>query len=160
VDTGGVDQAYGENKKYLEPLRSLWEGAEGIIWLCAGPAEQIESGAFYLDRTPQVKHLAGPFFTEGSFTKNTAEEVFEMMLNLQLWSEGQRPTYKESMIEAAKHLPLKPSAVPVDLARFMGDWHVLANIPTSYEVGATNCIEMYELDTKKPNTVKVTFEYR
>jgi hypothetical protein len=42
--------AYGETKKYLEPLRSTWEGAEGIIYLCVAPVEEIEGGAFYLDR--------------------------------------------------------------------------------------------------------------
>jgi dehydrogenase/reductase SDR family protein 12 len=32
-----------------------------------------------LDRTPQAKHIAGPFMTEGSRTKNTAEEVAELL---------------------------------------------------------------------------------
>jgi hypothetical protein len=49
-----VESAYGEKKKYLQPLRSQWEGAEGIVWLCVAPAEQLEGGAFYLDRSPQV----------------------------------------------------------------------------------------------------------
>ena len=37
------------------------------------------AGAFYLDRTPQPKHIAGPFFTEGSYTKNSPEEVDALM---------------------------------------------------------------------------------
>ena len=44
--------------------------------------EKIESGAFYLDRKAQKKHVAGPFFSEGSYTKNTEEEVNEMMAKL------------------------------------------------------------------------------
>jgi dehydrogenase/reductase SDR family member 12 len=80
--TAAVDSAFGDNKKYLEPMRSTWEGAEGIAWLMGAPKDQIESAAFYLDRTPQSKHVAGPFFTEGSFTKNTKEEVDEMMSQL------------------------------------------------------------------------------
>jgi hypothetical protein len=36
---------------------------------------KVESGAFYLDRVPRVKHVAGPFFSEGTHTKNTPEEV-------------------------------------------------------------------------------------
>jgi hypothetical protein len=36
--------------KWLEPMRNLWEGAEGICWLCTAPATQIEPGALYLDR--------------------------------------------------------------------------------------------------------------
>jgi dehydrogenase/reductase SDR family protein 12 len=55
VDTPGVESAYGESKRYLEPLRTLWEGSEGIMWLCVAPAEQLEGGAFYLDRSPQVR---------------------------------------------------------------------------------------------------------
>jgi len=63
TQTAAVDLAYGESKKYLEPMRTPWEGAEGIVWLCVAPSAMLQSGAFYLDRSPQVKHLAGPFFT-------------------------------------------------------------------------------------------------
>jgi len=89
--TPGVDKAYQYQKHYLEPLRSPWAGAEGIAWLCVAPAVEIESGAFYLDRRPQPKHLAGPFFTEGSFTKNTAAEVDKMMQMSEDWTLGRRP---------------------------------------------------------------------
>lgn len=41
--------------------------------VCA--SKEIEGGAFYLDRAPRVKHIAGAFFSEGSFTKNTEAEV-------------------------------------------------------------------------------------
>ena len=34
----------------------------------------------------------------------------------------------------------------VDIDRFMGDWYVIANIPTSIEKGAHNAIESYRLD--------------
>jgi dehydrogenase/reductase SDR family member 12 len=77
TNTPAVDEAYGDNKKYLEPMRTPWQGAEGICWLIAATNEKskLESGALYLDRTVQRKHLAGPFFTEGSSTKNTDAEV-------------------------------------------------------------------------------------
>jgi hypothetical protein len=39
----------------------------------------ITSGAFYSDRQPQRKHLSGAFSTEGCYTKNTKEEVEQMM---------------------------------------------------------------------------------
>mmetsp|Transcript_82032 Transcript_82032/g.230129 ORF Transcript_82032/g.230129 Transcript_82032/m.230129 type:complete len:344 (+) Transcript_82032:60-1091(+) len=91
TDTPAVESAYGDKKKYLEPMRSPWEGAEGIIWLCVAPKDQIESGAFYLDREPQVKHMAGVFFSEGSYTKNSTAEVDEMMQNLEAWATGRRP---------------------------------------------------------------------
>jgi apolipoprotein D and lipocalin family protein len=46
----------------------------------------------------------------------------------------------------------------VDLKRFMGDWYVVANIPTSVEKGAHNAVESYEL---APNgTIKTTFTFR
>ena len=45
-----MESAYGANKSYLQPLRSLWQGAEGVLWLCVAPAEQLQGGAFYLDR--------------------------------------------------------------------------------------------------------------
>ena len=46
------------------------------------PFEDLESGGFYLDRQPRRKHLSGPFFTEGSYTKNSKAEVDEMMRRL------------------------------------------------------------------------------
>ena len=44
--------------------------------------KNLESGAFYLDRAPQSKHISGLFMTEGSRTKNPREEVDDMMANL------------------------------------------------------------------------------
>lgn len=89
--TPAVDAAYGDAKKYLEPLRSPWEGAEGIAWLCVAPVEKIESGAFYLDRRAQVKHMAGMFYSEGSHTKNSPDEIDAMMRGLDDWANGRRP---------------------------------------------------------------------
>lgn len=85
--TPAVDEVYGDLKKWLEPLRDPWEGTEGIAWLTSAPKERLESGAFYLDRVPQRKHLAGPFFTEGTRTKNTPEQIQEMMQKLEETSQ-------------------------------------------------------------------------
>jgi len=73
--TPAAIEAYGDQIKYLEPMRDTWAGAEGICWLCIAPSSSLEPGAFYLDRSPQVKHIAGLFFTEGTFTKNSRAEV-------------------------------------------------------------------------------------
>jgi len=161
TQTEAVDAAYGESKKYLEPLRTTWQGAEGIIWLTVATAEQLQSGAFYLDRSPQVKHIAGPFFTEGSYTKNTPQEVAEMMRNLQIWSNAsQRPSAEEIAIEVAKKLPLTAMNTPVDINGFMGDWYVLANIPTYPEIGAANGIEHYDFHPDaKGGLIKVKFTF-
>lgn len=57
ADTPGVDGWLGSGKIALAPMRTLWQGTEGIAWLCACEAAQIESGAFYLDRSPAPKHM-------------------------------------------------------------------------------------------------------
>ena len=45
----------------------------------------------------------------------------------------------------------------VDLKRFMGDWYVIANIPTALEKGAHNAVESYSL--RKDGTVSTTFSF-
>ncbi len=46
----------------------------------------------------------------------------------------------------------------VDLNRFMGDWYVIANIPTFVEKNAHNAVERYRLNTD--GTVATTFTFR
>lgn len=46
----------------------------------------------------------------------------------------------------------------VDLQRFMGDWYVIANIPTFIEQGAHNAVESYRLDDD--GTIDTTFTFR
>ena len=46
----------------------------------------------------------------------------------------------------------------VDIERFMGDWYVIANIPTFLEKGAHNAVETYKLDDD--GTIATTFRYR
>jgi len=162
--TPAVDAAYGDLKKYLEPMRSPWEGAEGIAWLCVAEQEQLTAGAFYLDRKEEPKHLAGPFFTEGSFTKNTAAEVDEMMASLQQWSSrGTRPSEAAAAAEAAEAaarlLPLRESSAPIDIPSFMGRWYVVAQIPTPFDRGARNSTEDYSWDDKAKR-IDVTFRFQ
>ena len=45
----------------------------------------------------------------------------------------------------------------VDLQRFMGDWYVIANIPTFIEKDAYNAVETYRLDTD--GTIATTFRF-
>jgi apolipoprotein D and lipocalin family protein len=45
----------------------------------------------------------------------------------------------------------------VDLNRFMGDWYVLANIPTFIEKGAHNAIETYKMNDD--GTIATTFSF-
>lgn len=46
----------------------------------------------------------------------------------------------------------------VDLERFMGDWYVIANIPTFIETGAHNAVESYRLN--EDGTIATTFTFR
>ncbi len=64
------------------------------------------------------------------------------------------------VLGACQSKPQAPLAtVPkVDLQRYMGDWYVIANIPTFIEKGAHNAIESYRLDTD--GTIAVTFTFR
>jgi apolipoprotein D and lipocalin family protein len=45
----------------------------------------------------------------------------------------------------------------VDLERFMGDWYVVANIPTFVEKGAHNAVESYSLNPD--GTIATTFTF-
>jgi apolipoprotein D and lipocalin family protein len=49
-------------------------------------------------------------------------------------------------------------ATAVDLERFMGDWYVIANIPTWIERDAHNAMESYRL--AQDGTVATTFSFR
>jgi len=56
-----------------------------------------------------------------------------------------------------EHPPLA-LAQDVDLERFMGDWYVIANIPTFIEKGAHNAVESYRL--AQDGTIETTFTFR
>jgi len=56
-----------------------------------------------------------------------------------------------------QHPPLA-LADEVDLARFMGDWYVIANIPTYIEKDAYNAVESYRLSSD--GTIETTFTFR
>mmetsp|Transcript_15208 Transcript_15208/g.39305 ORF Transcript_15208/g.39305 Transcript_15208/m.39305 type:complete len:632 (-) Transcript_15208:94-1989(-) len=168
--TEGVDASLADTKHLLEPMRSAWQGAEGMCWLLAVDAEAIKSGALYLDRQPQSKHLAGWFWTEGSRTKNSADEVAMMMVNLERFvaAEGPmkevwRPTPErtQAKLEArasAKSLTASPG--PLDLQRFMGKWNVLANAPifAMGEQNLYNPVENYEWDEANKR-VQVVYKF-
>ena len=56
-----------------------------------------------------------------------------------------------------RHPPLT-LADRIDLERFMGDWYVIANIPTALERRAHNAVETYRLDAD--GTIATTFTFR
>jgi apolipoprotein D and lipocalin family protein len=63
-----------------------------------------------------------------------------------------------ALLAGCSSAPTIPVAEDVDLNRFMGDWYVIANIPTRLEVGAHNAVESYRLD--KDGSIATTFTYR
>jgi apolipoprotein D and lipocalin family protein len=58
----------------------------------------------------------------------------------------------------AKRQHALPAVPRVDLNRFMGDWYVIANIPTRIERGAHNAVENYRLAAD--GRVLTTFTFR
>lgn len=54
--------------------------------------------------------------------------------------------------------PPMPTVDSVDLERYMGDWYVIANIPTFLERDAYNAVERYELN--EDGTIATTFRFR
>jgi len=62
------------------------------------------------------------------------------------------------MLAACSSPPPIHTAKAVDLERFMGDWYVIANIPTFIETDAHNAMESYRLD--QDGTVATTFSFR
>jgi apolipoprotein D and lipocalin family protein len=62
------------------------------------------------------------------------------------------------LLAACSATPAIPVAERVDLERFMGDWYVIANIPTRPEKGAHNAVESYRLD--EDGSIATTFTFR
>jgi apolipoprotein D and lipocalin family protein len=56
----------------------------------------------------------------------------------------------------SNHPPMK-SVEYVDIDRYMGDWYVIANIPTFVETGAHNAIESYALNAD--GSIATTFSF-
>ncbi len=59
---------------------------------------------------------------------------------------------------ACSNVDTLPTVERVDLERFMGDWFVIANIPTAIEKTAYNAVESYRLDDD--GTIATTFTFR
>jgi len=54
--------------------------------------------------------------------------------------------------------PTVPPVASVELPRFMGDWYVIAHIPSRPERNAYNAVEAYALQAD--GTIQTTFRYR
>lgn len=65
-----------------------------------------------------------------------------------------------TLLSACGSQNLKPilTVEHVDLERFMGDWYVIANIPTFIETDAYNAIETYQMN--EDGSIATTFTFR
>ena len=94
-------------------------------------------------------------------------EVFSKKLNVFSQTHFSKSTFKRvlmmslltSLITACASNPLPSIAtVPnVNLKQFMGDWYVIAAIPTAIETEAYNAIESYKLN--EDGTIATTFTF-
>jgi apolipoprotein D and lipocalin family protein len=62
-----------------------------------------------------------------------------------------------SACQSALPLPPLPTPAKVDLNRFMGDWYVIANIPTALEKDVWKGVESYQL--RPDGTVATTYTF-
>jgi len=60
-------------------------------------------------------------------------------------------------LAACSHHPPMATVVYVDIDRFMGDWYVVANIPTFLEKGAHNAVESYKRN--EDGSIATTFTF-
>lgn len=61
-----------------------------------------------------------------------------------------------SLLGCTSYQPIKVEKY-VELDRFMGDWYVIANIPTFIEEGAHNAVESYKKN--KDGSIETTFSF-
>lgn len=77
VDTAGLRHSLpGFYKTFKGQLRSVEQGADTAMFLAACPAESLTSGAFYFDRTPQIKHL---FWAGTEYDSKTVDHMWDAL---------------------------------------------------------------------------------
>jgi dehydrogenase/reductase SDR family protein 12 len=76
-DTAGVVKSMPSfHERFKGNLRKPEEGADTIVWLSVKDTSALEPGGFYLDRTPQSKHL--PLAATG-YSKEEAETLIKKL---------------------------------------------------------------------------------
>ena len=68
------------------------------------------------------------------------------------------PLVAAGLAACATHPPTIPPVASVDLPRFMGDWYVIAHIPSRQEREAYDAVESYRLG--EDGRIRTTFRYR
>lgn len=80
----------------------------------------------------------------------------QQMSTLKIWQPG--ALILIMLLSACSLSPPMKTVEYVNLDRFMGDWYVIANIPTFIEKEAFNAVESYQ--PGKNGTIETTFRFR
>ena len=94
------------------------------------------------------------------FGKKTMIHRRESRVLMKKWTKALLSGVLLMNLLACSHNPTEPLATVahVDLDRFMGDWFVVATIPTLFEKGLFNPVEHYARNAD--GSIKITFSYR
>lgn len=77
ADTEGVRTSIpGFHKAFKDKLRNVAQGADTVVYLAVAPQDEVEGGAFYLDRRVQKKHLTLGFT---GYRKQDVERLVERL---------------------------------------------------------------------------------
>jgi len=74
--TPGVSKAYNSfSQWWLQPLRSEWEGTEGLAWMCGAGPGKLKSGELYLDGRVQPEYLHDSTKRDKAFEETFFQEL-------------------------------------------------------------------------------------
>lgn len=77
VETEGVKTSIPQfYNTFKSKLRTLEQGADTAVWLAVSPVERLTPGGFYLDRSPQSKHLP---LAGTKYSKETVETLIQRL---------------------------------------------------------------------------------
>ena len=62
-----------------EKLRSPWQGADTVAWLCVAPKSSLKDGCFYLDRAVVPAHVSQGYFTGTQYKDEDVDKLAEML---------------------------------------------------------------------------------
>jgi dehydrogenase/reductase SDR family member 12 len=80
VDTEGVRTSMPDfYKSFASRLRTVEQGADTVLWLALMDANRLQTGALYLDRCVQHKHM---FMARTEYSKADVDALWEKLLDL------------------------------------------------------------------------------
>lgn len=109
ADTEGVRTSIpGFHRAFETKLRSPAQGCDTIVWMSlVKDAAKLQAGAFYLDRTPQPKHLT---LGGTSYTPQQAADLYHKLLDMAGLQQQQQPA--AAAVPAAAQAAADTAAAP------------------------------------------------